>query len=188
MTSLWELPRSAIIAGKEYAINADYRDVIEIMGYLEDSSETEEVRWRIAVALFYEERPPEEHLEEAMKFLAWFIAPGEQEENPGPKLMDWEQDSQIIIADVNKVAGQEIRAVEFLHWWTFLAYFHAIGEGQLSTLVAVRNKLSQGKALEKWEQEYYRSNPARVNLRNKYTASDQEIMEQLDRLLGGRNE
>lgn len=186
--SLWELPQSAEIGGKTYAVNADYRDILEIMEYLQDTSEAVEVRWQIAVALFYESDIPREHLQEAINYLAWFLTCGEQDEKPGPKLLDWEQDAQPIIADVNKVAGAEIRNMEFLHWWTFLAYFHAIGEGQLSTLVSIRDKLARGKPLEKWEQEYYKKNRSRVDLKNRYTAQDQEIMERLNQLLGGRNE
>lgn len=185
MSLLWELPRSAVIGGKTYVINADYRDILEIMGYLEDTSEEEAVRWQIAIALFYEGEIPREHQQDAMEYLARFITCGEQDETPGPKLLDWEQDAQPIIADVNKVAGKEIRELEFLHWWTFLAFFHAIGEGQLSTLVSIRDKLHRGKPLEKWEQEYYRKNQSRVDLKNRYSAQDLEIMERFNQLLGG---
>ena len=51
----------------------------------------------------------------------------------------------MIIADINKVAGTEVRSLSFLHWWTFLSFFHAIGEGQLSTLISIREKLRTGK-------------------------------------------
>ena len=152
--SLWELPRSAENGGVEYPINADYRDVLEIMGYLEDPDNPEYLRWQIALALFYEGDIPAEHQQEAMEYLAQFITCGQQEEGPAPKLIDWEQDAQPIIADVNKVAGTEIRGLPFLHWWTFLAWFNAIGEGQLSMLVTIRDKLNRHIKLEKHEQEY----------------------------------
>ncbi len=90
----------------------------------------------------------------------------------------------MIVADVNKVAGVEVRAVEFLHWWTFMAYFHAIGEGQLSTLVSIRDKLRRGKKLEKWEQEYYRKNKDKVDLKKHYSAEELAEQERLKKLLG----
>ena len=90
----------------------------------------------------------------------------------------------MIVADVNKVVGTEIRALPFLHWWTFVSYFNAIGEGQLSTLVSIREKLRKGKKLEKWEQEYYRKNKDKVDLKKRYSAEELAEQERLKKLLG----
>ena len=182
----WSLPQTATIGGVEYQLNTDYRDVLEIIEYLNDPENPEYLRWQIAVALFYDcEEFPEEHLQEAMEYLAAFIACDDTPSALSPKLLDWEQDAQIIVADVNKVAGTEIRAVPYLHWWTFLSYFRAIGEGQLLTLVSIREKLRTGKKLEPWEQEYYHKNPERVILRTKYLAEEEEELDELKQLLGG---
>ena len=180
----WNLPTSAVIGGREYPIHADYRDVLEIFAYLDDPDRPEYIRWQIALALFYDGEIPPAHMQEAMDYLSEFVSCGQRDTRPGPKLMDWEQDAQIIVADVNKVAGVEIRAVEFLHWWTFMAYFHAIGDGQLSTLVAIRDKLRRGKKLEKWEQEYYRKNREKVDLKKHYSAEELAEQERLKKLLG----
>lgn len=56
-----------------------------------------------------------------------------------------------------------------------MAYFNAIGEGQLSTIVSIRDKLRRHKKLEKWEQEYYKRNRDKVNLKQRYTREDIEI-------------
>jgi hypothetical protein len=180
----WSLPTSAVIGGVEYPINADFRDILEILAYLEDPDRPEYVRWSIALALFYEGEIPVEHQREAAEFLSGFITAGRTDGKPGPKLLDWEQDARVIVADVNKVAGTEIRALPFLHWWTFLAWFHAIGEGQLSTLVSIRDKIRRGKKLEKWESEYYRSNKSAVDLKRKYSAQEIAEQERLKKLLG----
>lgn len=180
----WRLPESAEIGGMEYKLNTDFQDVLEIMQYLEDPDRPEYLRWRIAVALFFEGEIPDKHLQEAMEYLADFISCGERDGKPGPKLLDWEQDAQAIIADVNKVAGMEIRTLPHLHWWTFLSYFQAIGEGQLSTLVAIRDKLHKGKKLEKWEQEFYRNHKSKVDLKKRYSAEDLAEQERLKKLLG----
>ena len=171
----WTLPTSAIIGGVEYPINADYRDVLEIFRYMDNPNIPEYIRWRIALALFYEGDIPGEHRQAAMEYLSEFISCGEQDSKSGPKLLDWEQDTQIIVADVNKVAGIEIRSLPFLHWWTFMAYFNAIGEGQLSTLVSIRDKLARSKKLERWEQEYYRKNASKVRLKTRYSCAEEEL-------------
>ncbi len=182
----WSLPQTAVIGGVEYQISTDYRDVLEIIGYLNDSANPEPLRWRIAVAVFFDcEEFPVEHLQEAMEYLAAFISCGDTSTSHGPKLLDWEQDAAIIVADVNKVAGMEVRAVPHLHWWTFISYFRAIGEGQLSTLVSIREKLRTGKKLEPWEREYYQKNPEQVILKQKYLAEEEAELDELKELLGG---
>ena len=84
---------------------------------------------------------------------------------------------------MNKVAGQEIRALPYLHWWTFLGWFQGIGEGNLSALVSIRDKLRRGKKLEPWEQEYYRRNKSRVKLQKNYSAEELAEQEKLKALL-----
>lgn len=180
----WSLPTSATIGGVVYQIHADFRDILNIFRYMDDPDRPEYIRWRIAIALFYEGEIPQEYFQEAMEYLADFIACGNRDSKPGPKLLDWEQDAQVIVADVNKVAGSEIRSVPFLHWWTFVSYFNAIGEGQLSTLVSIRDKLRRGKPLEKWEKEYYRKNKEIVDLKTRYSAEELAEQERLKKLLG----
>lgn len=182
--NIWQLPRSAILGGNTYQLHTDYRDILEIIGYLQDQERPEYLRWQIALALFYEGSIPPECQQEAMQYLADFIACGEADEKPSPKLLDWEQDAGAIITDVNKVAGMEIRAVKYLHWWTFISYFQAIGEGQLSTVVSLRDKLRRGKPLEKWEKEYYRKNKDRVDLKKRYSAEELAEQDRLKKLLG----
>ena len=179
----WELPESVEFGGTAYEINTDFRDVLEIMGYLNDPDTPVYLRWRIAMALFYEGEIPPKHQQEAAEYLAAFISCGEKDAKPGPKLLDWEQDAKAIIADVNKVAGREIRSLPYLHWLTFLAYFQEIGEGQLSTIVSIRDKLRRGKKLDKWEQDYYRENKSRIDFKKKYSAEELAEQERLKKLL-----
>ena len=185
MSNLWTLPTHAVIGGKPYAIHADYRDILEIISYLEDPDLPEYLRWQIAIALFYDEAVPTPNWQEAMVYLSGFISGGQEETaGHGAKLLDWQQDATAIIADVNKVAGREIRAMKFVHWWTFLSWFHAIGEGQLSTLVSIRDKLHRGKKLEDWEKEFYRQNKHRVDLKKRYSTQELEEQARLNALLG----
>lgn len=163
MMDLWSLPVQVTLAGKHYHLHTDYRDILEIFSYLEDPDLPEPVRWRIAMALFYEEPVPEGAWQAALDYLVAFLSCG-REENPGPRLMDWKQDAPAILAGVNRVAGQEIRALPYVHWWSFLSWFHAMEPGQLSTLVSIRDRLRRGKPLEPWQQEFYRANVHAVEL------------------------
>ena len=183
----WSLPEQLTIGTASYAIHADYRDVLEIIRWLNDPDESEHLRLYVALRLFYADfdRIPPEDLAQAARQMMVFLAGGVEETGPaGPRLLDWEQDQSLIVADVNKVAGCEIRALPFVHWWTFLAWFSGIGEGQLSTVVSIRGKLRRGKKLEPWEREYYRQHKAEVDLKPHYTAEERAEQERLKQLLG----
>lgn len=186
MSSRWDLPTQAVFREKPYRLNTDYRDILEIFSYLNDPDLPEYLRWQIAMALFYEEPVPEKDQQQAMEYLAFFISGGTEDRGtPGPRLLDWEQDAPLIVADVNKAAGQEIRALPYLHWWTFLSWFHAIGEGQLSTVVAIRSKMARGKKLEDWEKSFYRENKHRVELKKRCSRQELQERQRLEQMLKG---
>ena len=101
-----------------------------------------------------------------------------------PKLTDFEQDFEFIIAPVNRVLGYESRAVEYdpenntggVHWWTFLAAYMEIGGDCLySQIVSIRDKKQRRKKLEKWEKDWLRRNSDIVNLRTKYTDEENKF-------------
>ena len=94
-----------------------------------------------------------------------------------------EQDAPLIAADINKAAGCEVRALPYLHWWTFMAWFNSIGDGQLATLLRVRSKLHHGQKLQPWEQDYYRKNKAIVDLRPRLNPAEIAERQRLQRLL-----
>lgn len=187
MMDRWSLPERLTVGGAEVAVNADFRDVLEVIRWLNDPEEPERMRLYVALCLFYDgfDAIPAADRQEAAERMMEFIAGSRlQEGPPGPRLLDWEQDQGLIVADVNKVAGCEIRALPFVHWWTFLAWFGGIGEGQLATVVGIRQKLRSHKNLEPWEREYYRKHKAEVDLAPRYTAGEQAEQERLKQLLG----
>ena len=109
MTSLYSLPEKVELGGCEYGLNTDFRVILQILQCLEDPSLPELLRWRVALALFYDRAVPLAHRGEAMAYLADFLSCGNAAEKPGPKLLDWQADAADIIAGVNAAAGCEIR-------------------------------------------------------------------------------
>ncbi|MGF7145294.1 hypothetical protein HNQ56_003735 [Anaerotaenia torta] len=119
----------------------------------------------------------------------WFLEGGEEQDDSSKhqqikKVMDWEQDEKIIFSAVNKVAGFETRAIDYMHWWTFLGYFNEIGEGLLSTVINIRAKKNKGKKLEKYEQEFYRNNKALIDLKVKLSEEEQAEIDYWNKILG----
>lgn len=185
----WALPTFAVLNGRQYSINTDYRDILEILAWLngdEGDELSQEERCYVAMRLFYRDfaEIPRQDWQAAADFLSLFLNGGRQDRGtPGPRLLDWRQDAPLIAAGVNKTAGREVRSLRYLHWWTFLSYFEAIGEGTLATVVAIRDKLRRGKKLESWELEFYRAHRAEVDLRPRLTAEEAAARAELQKLL-----
>lgn len=165
---MYELPTSVEIGGVEYKIrnNGDYRVILDIFSILEDPTLTKAERILSAVIVFYEDFSDIEDLtqlpnmEEAIKKMYEFFNAGRKDsEGPNKKLIDWEDDSAMIVAAINNVAKKEVRAEDYIHWWTFVSYYMSIGESTLSTVVSIREKMMSGKPLEKWETKYRNENP-----------------------------
>ena len=178
---LYNLPGRVEFHGRSYEIKADFRNILKIFGVLQGQF-PEYIRWRIAAELFYQPALQTQDLAAGLQYLAQFLQP-EGEGASGEKVLDWQVDAPAIIAGVNAAAGQEIRALPFVHWWTFLSWFHGMPPGELSTRVAIRQKRQKGQKLEPWEMEYYRQNKALIDLKPAYSAEEKAEMERLNELL-----
>ena len=179
----WSLPTSANINGTEYAIRSDYRAVLDLLVVLEDSELTDRERGSLAMFIFYPdfEDMPQDDYEEAAEFLKYFVAGGDLGvQQPREKLADWQQDFSIIISPVNRVLGFEARAVEYLHWWTFLAAYQEIGDCFFAQVVSIRKKKREGKKLEKWERDFYNRNRAQIDMKPRITEADLDFLRQLE--------
>lgn len=168
---MYELPTSVRVNDKEFHIrnNGDFRMVLDCFNALGDEELGEDYRVLASLIIFYNELNSLEDCEKYLDYLEeltvkmyWFFNCG-QKESPGAQtskiLVDWDGDSQIICAAVNNVSNVEIRALSYLHWWTFMGYYLSIGESVLATVVSIRNKIVTHQKLEKWEKEFKRDNP-----------------------------
>ena len=182
---IYGLPTSLPVNGKDYKIRSDYRAVLDVLSALNDPDLDDTGKAQVLLQIFYEEWEtiPQRDYQEAIDGFFEFLRCGEEEpKKKAPKLMDWEQDFKYIIAPVNKIAGKELRSVEYCHWWTFMSYYQEIGESTFSTIVGIRSKLAKGKKLDKSEQEWYRENKDMVDFKNKYSEQDLETL----KLWGGK--
>jgi hypothetical protein len=175
------LPKTVTIEGVEYPIETDYRVILDIFEAMNDKDLTGQKKALVILYIFYPtfDQIPEAHLEAALKKCFAFIN-GEEEytepEKRKPQLMDWEQDYRYIIAPVNRIAGQDIRAVDYVHWWTFLSYFQEIGDCYFAQIVRIRKLKANGKLTQKDDKTFYRQNKAAIDIKNKYSAAEEEII------------
>ena len=182
----YDLPSSLTVGGRDYSIRAGWRHILRILEACSDPDVSPRARTIIILKIFYHEWKsiPREHIQEALDKASEFIDCGERKRS-GPKLIDWNQDAQMIIAAVNKVSGIEVRKSPDIHWWTFLGWYMSIGESVLSSYIRIRQKIAKGEKLDKYEKEYYLSNKEKIDLLNPETAEIREEKENIRRWLNG---
>ena len=178
---IYDLPKSLEICGRQYEIRSDFREVLEVIGIMNDEELQGGERAFVTLLFFYPDfaEMPAEAYQEALEQCYWFINGGKHEkptDKAPPRLMDWEQDFPYIIAPVNRVIGHEIRADAYLHWWTFLSAYMEIGECTFSQIVHIRDAKNRGKKLDKSDQEWYRRNRELVDLKTRYTTTEEETL------------
>lgn len=183
---IWKLPTSLNIGGTDFKIRSDFRDVLYAISFFGNPDYEVDEQWEICLTVIienYDDIPY--HLKnEAAEKVSEFIDMGMKDDGkPKPRLMDWNQDSSIIIPSINRVMGKEIRSLEYCHWWTFLGAYMEIGENSLfSTVLGIRQKKAKGKKLEKYEQDFYRENKSIIDLRQKYSEEEKQEIERLNAL------
>lgn len=180
----WSFPTSITVGGKEYPIRTEFSAVLDLFVALNDpecKGDTEEETNYIQAMMILEimipdyEKIPREHVQEAINKVCEFIDYGVTQSGNHPKTMDWEQDAIVIIPEINKILGYEIRNPKNkTHWWTFLGAYMGIGEGLFSNIVRIRQKKAKGKKLEKYEQEFYKENKTLIDFEAKNQRSNEE--------------
>lgn len=184
----WDLPTSLELGGVGFAIRSDFRAILDILTVLASPEYEEDEKTIILLEIFYidYDKIPSDCIQEAVDKAMEFIDVGQPpDKKQKPKLMDWEQDASIIIPEVNKVLGYEVRQPKETHWWTFVGAYMGIGEGLFSTVINVRSKKAKGQKLEKYENEFYRDNKDLVDIKTKLTEEEKEQKEALLRMLNG---
>lgn len=175
----YTLPKRLDIHGAEYAIRWDFRAALDICAALSDPELDDRERALAALMIFYPDfdAMPAEHVQEALRQCFWFLNGGEEERSAKPqrKLMDWEQDFGLIVGPVNRVLGADVRGMEQLHWWTFLAAYMEIGDCMFAQVVAIRKKRAEGRKLSKEDRAFLRENRDLVELRTHYTAEEEAV-------------
>lgn len=177
----YDLPKKIEIDGTIYPLtkDGDYRVILDIITALNDEGLSGEEKSIVSLMLFYGEIPY--NTQTAINKMMWFINCGveaNEKKDDKPPVMDWEQDFPLLIAPINKVLNTEIRALPYLHWWTFISGYMEIGECTFSTVVAIRQKRQKGQKLDKAEQQFFRENADKVLLKNKLSQADMDFLDE----------
>lgn len=177
------LPTTLMVGEKELPIkDTDFRVVLLILQVFNDSEldQDEKIYLMLDMLLGFDSLDPDDY-HSAIMACYWFIDGGKEYKarTQEPKVMDWEQDEQLIFSAVNHVAGKETRLEEYIHWWTFLGFFNEIQDGLFSYVLSIRQKKANGKKLDDSEKEYYRKNRDIIDLRKKETEEEREFKDSI---------
>ena len=185
-----QLPKQLNISGTDRAIRSDFRVALLIFQAYNDPELSDQEKVQTMLECLYEDIDsiPPEDLQAAADQAVWFLDGGnamdkKSNHQQAKKVMDWEQDEQLIFSAVNKVAGYETRSVDYLHWWSFLGYFNEIGEGLFSTVINIRQKKNKNKKLEKYEQDFYKENRSLIDLKKNLSPDEQARQDRINELL-----
>lgn len=178
----YDLPTTVTIDGAEYPINrnGDYRMVLDVIAALNDDNLNKSEKAYAALCIFYDFNIPSD-AQKAMNEIIDFINCGDSEDEgqKEPPIMNWEQDFPLLISPINKTIGHEIRAMDYLHWWTFISAYMEIGECMFKTVVDIRRKKRKNKKLDNWEREFYAKNKKKVDLKVKFDDEEKEFFKKL---------
>lgn len=188
----WQLPASLNIGGADFAIRTDFRVVLDILMAFNDPELPDYAKGQVMIEILYEDwkNIPLECMAEASRKASDFIDCGSRPDKKNRhRMVDWEQDADLIIPAVNKIAGVgDIRSIQYMHWWTFMGYFMEIGECLFSSVLNIRHKKAHGKKMEKWETDFYKNNRHLVDFHVKLSEEEERRREEerkaLEELIG----
>ena len=178
--SMFSLPTTVTVSGIEYPVRTDYRVILEILVMLDDPDLSDGDKTEALLRMFYVNQSPDPMA--AVEAFRRFVDPRSQRKaqrsGSSSHIIDWSQDFDLMVAPINHILGCEVRALDHLHWHTFLsAYLEIPPDSVFARVLRIREKLRTGKKLEKYEKQWYRSNMDLVTLRQKYSQTEKEVLD-----------
>lgn len=182
------LPQTLNINGRAYKIRSDYRDILQIIAAFGDKELSDEEKAYVCLKRLFVamESIPKSDYQDAYEAAVTFIECHISDRKPSPKVVNWEKDEQIIFPAINKVAGMEVRAVPYMHWWTFLGYFQSIDREDIwGFILTIRQKRAKGKKLEKYEKDFLNANRdiCEVEFREEKVTTEDSLAKMFNELL-----
>ena len=143
------LPTTIEIDGASYRIDADFRTCLRIIMAFEDSDLTLLEKNLLFYNNLFIDKP--EDVKAALEYGVVFLDCGKSEEesntNTGLRVFSWNKDANLIYSAFQQTHGIDLNAVEFMHWWRFVALFMDMGsDTAFCNLVGLRQKVMTGKA------------------------------------------
>ena len=144
-----KFPTKALIDGKVYELNTDFRSCLKIILAFEDEELFDDEKIEIMLLNLYGENIPD-NIEEAIRKALYFLDCGETEDENkvgnrknATRLYSFTKDAKYIYSAIKQTHGIDLENIEYLHWWKFVYLFFDL-----------RNRKKKGK-LNKEERRIY---------------------------------
>lgn len=193
----YDLPLSVIVDNCEYKIRnkCDYRVVLDVFEVFNDEELSEQEKIKCSLYCFYQDIHDSINKEEdigtalanlditessyvLIEKMLDIINLGKKDNFNEPeqtKLMDWEQDWNILAPAINDVLHIEIRNPgTYIHWHTLIGAYQQIKDCYWAQIVAIRNKLQKGKKLDESDREFYKECKNDIVLKKTLNKEEQE--------------
>lgn len=158
---LGQLPTTLDVNGVAYKIRSDYRDILKIFSAFNAPELNDREKAYVLLHQIYVnfDSVPHNDYQAAYEAAFSFIDFTIHDDQPSPRIVNWDKDEQLIFPAINKIAGFEVRSTQYMHWWTFLGYFQGIDRDDTwGFVLLIRQKRAKHKQLEKNEREFFNAN------------------------------
>ncbi len=190
-----DLPKTLEVDGVEYPIDSDFRTAYKInIDFADKWGCDDEQLGKVYSCLYnlYGERIDgkwvakiPENTEEALRKAIWFLDGGDNYKlkKNNIKVIDFEQDANLIFPAINVLIKTEVRELPYLHWWTFLGYLqNAPQDTMFSTVMNLRQKKAKGK-MDKYDRQMYNEYKGIIEIKQKLSEEEQRELEEEERLV-----
>lgn len=164
-------------AGTVYEIDPDFRTVLRCLRVLTDPDISTQDALYLLMLWFFKGV----YVADAVGLFAAFVKDGEQEYDPEPPMMDYEQDADVIYASFLREYGIDLLDTG-MHWAKFRALLGGLSE-QSALAARVRIRDTDTKNLKGKDKIRAERAKRRVALKERISAEEKTIQEELERAL-----
>lgn len=185
-----KFPTKALIDGKVYELNTDFRNCLKIILAFEDDELLDFEKAEIMLRNLYGENIPK-NTDEAIRKAIYFLDCGEEDEEKkvgtsnSTRLYSFTKDAKYIYSAIKQTHGIDLESIEYLHWWKFVYLFLDLNpECFFCKIIDLRNKKKKGK-LSKEERKLYIQlyDILELNDKPKFTEEEQKEIDEFMELL-----
>lgn len=181
-----DLPETALVEGKSFFIDSDFRTCIILEKILSSDMPAKE-KVEEAVSLFFTDEMPR-NLEEAIEAILYLYRCGEepkqapQRKKNGnvelkPKMIyNYEYDAPYIFGAFMSQYHIDLNEIEYLHWWKFQALFRSLEDHNKIVEIMGYRAVDLGKIENKKERERIARMKSIYALPRSYTFEDKVAM------------
>ena len=189
-TLIDKFPTKALIDGRVYELNTDFRSCLKIILAFEDDELLDFEKAEIMLRNLYGENIPK-NTDEAIRKAIYFLDCGEEDDEKkvgtsnSTRLYSFTKDAKYIYSAIKQTHGIDLESIEYLHWWKFVYLFLDLNpECFFCKIIDLRNKKKKGK-LSKEEKRLYIQlyDILELNNKPKFTEEEQKEIDEFMELL-----